>query len=391
MSRRLAMALAAALPAVALAVPVQLRVQGRALDPMGAPLSGPHPAEVRVWATGDTWATAPFAEGFPSLTLDDGYYALTLGAGATPLPHALLDDGAVYAIAFDGAEPLPAQALGTVPHAAWTTAVRASASAPVSCGAGDEGALYFDTTTRALRVCTGATGWQAVGGAMPGDSRDSPALSCRDVLAANPAAADGPYWLDPNGGSAADAFQAFCLMSVAPGGWTLISQGIPVNNSALSLCTTAAVGAMDLNASTVSAPAKMSNAVINQIWGRGTDKQLLVYGDEDNHTNGASPTWDQRCKVDFVAGYAFHTDASTNSLAHLDSTTVDCLDTPDWTITSVGTSSPHCGYYLNGPSRHVLYTGTTSYTGGACTANAGRSWPGSTGNYGCNTWKVFIR
>ncbi len=41
---------------------------------------------------------------------------------------------------------------------------------------------------------------------------DTPAPTCADILAKDDAAADGLYWLDPNGGSKNDAFQVWCRM-----------------------------------------------------------------------------------------------------------------------------------------------------------------------------------
>ena len=47
-----------------------------------------------------------------------------------------------------------------------------------------------------------------------------PATSCAGALVANPQAQDGAYWLDPNGGSAADARQEYCDMTA--GGFLLL-------------------------------------------------------------------------------------------------------------------------------------------------------------------------
>ena len=49
---------------------------------------------------------------------------------------------------------------------------------------------------------------------------------------------NGIYWIDPNGGSTADSFQAFCDMQTERGGWTLVatkvSPSFPFIKSAFS-------------------------------------------------------------------------------------------------------------------------------------------------------------
>jgi hypothetical protein len=387
-----------ALAAVSVAAPVQLRVQGRLLDAQGQSVTGTQRLEFRVWDSTGSWSSPAFTEVFSAVNLDDGYYAVTLGAASTALEHGVLDGtGVSYAVAVGpaGSSPLPAQALGSVAHAAWTTAVRATSTAPVSCGPNDVGALYFDTSANLLRAC-GNTGWMDVGiGTEIGATPTNPGRSCQHILNARPLATSGTYWIDPQDTPTVDPVQRYCLMSYAAGGgWTLVAQGFP-SAGTNDLCATGAVGTLDLNDTTVSGPAKLSNAEINATWDDGTTQQVLMLGDLDN-SSGTSIVWDRKCVMDFVDAYDFTTAIVTSSLSSLETSTVSCSVGTSFTI-STGNAHAHvCGYYYSGSGSNALYSATTTYgtaePGGACgTTPTGRAWPSSPGNYGCNTWKLFIR
>ena len=54
-----------------------------------------------------------------------------------------------------------------------------------------------------------------------GFSKDFAALTCKELKQKLPSVVSGVYWIDPNGGSHSNAFQAYCDQLTDGGGLTL--------------------------------------------------------------------------------------------------------------------------------------------------------------------------
>ncbi|XP_078375544.1 uncharacterized protein LOC144658916 [Oculina patagonica] len=91
-----------------------------------------------------------------------------------------------------------------------------------TCMSGTAGTVRYSTSQNALQLCDGSA-WLSVVTAGKGHVAYNPGRHCMDILRSGQSRGNGLYWIDPNGGSTDDSFQAFCDMETERGGWTLVA------------------------------------------------------------------------------------------------------------------------------------------------------------------------
>ncbi len=194
-------------------------------------------ARLPIGAGASEVAPGDHVHGFGQITGQAALSQLPVGAGADQVAagnhtHLLADLGGNLDIArTTGAIPVARLPVGTAANevaAGNHTHDRASLTGdlviPGSSAAcntsAHRGTLRW--ASNRLEVC-GQNGWRVLYTDAIGTDRTQPGRSCKAILAANPAAGDGWYWIDPNGGATSDSYEAHCDMSTNGGGWTRIA------------------------------------------------------------------------------------------------------------------------------------------------------------------------
>ena len=152
------------LPTTALAVPMTLEHQGRLLDDLGQPVSGPILLDVALYALPEGGEPL-FSQRFSGLPVTDGYYSVTL----TGLEDDDLDGATRYlGLAVDeGDELRPRTRLSSVAYAIRSEqADRVVSFGTSDCDAGRTGALEYRASDETLYLCNGEE-WFAIGTGAP--------------------------------------------------------------------------------------------------------------------------------------------------------------------------------------------------------------------------------
>jgi hypothetical protein len=218
------------LGSIADAAPVRLGHQGRLTDASGAPIDGSKNVTITLRSAADA---VLFSETFPATPIQDGFFSVVLGGGATTLDSAVLTPPVYVGAAVDGVDLGGRMLLLDAPNAARAEValrvqVEGGAAGP-TCS--DTGRIVYDTVIGGLRVCAGGS-WQSIGvktivasGGTRRWSDGTTATSCLKYLEPLPgfiyagATGNGTYAIDVDGTGALAETNVECDMT--GGGWTV--------------------------------------------------------------------------------------------------------------------------------------------------------------------------
>jgi hypothetical protein len=185
--------------------------------------------------------------------------------------------------------------------------------------------------------------------------------SCLAIHAANPSAASGVYMLDPNGGSSADAFLAYCDMTADGGGWMKILQ----IHDAPYTPTAAAIG--NIAVGDTAAMAKLADASINSLAARSPYREYRFQGDLSTKKLfiQSSATWDDTARGEglVLTGTTLACESTTNCTY----VTVTApggrptIDSNDWSPSSIGGANNQDRYFTDySATPNCFATGSTT-------------------------------
>ncbi|XP_078355992.1 uncharacterized protein LOC144640791 [Oculina patagonica] len=91
-----------------------------------------------------------------------------------------------------------------------------------NCTQQTAGTVHYSNSQETLQLCDGSA-WLPLVTAKKGHVANRTGRHCQEILNSGQSRGNGLYWIDPNGGSTDDSFQAFCDMETERGGWTLVA------------------------------------------------------------------------------------------------------------------------------------------------------------------------